>query len=342
MAYSNNLRIELITTGTQAGQWGNTTNTNLGTVIEDSIAGYVTVLVTSASYALQALDGAADEARSAIIRLSTSYANNFAVYAPPVSKLYTIFNDTAYTATIYNATVVNGTTPAGTGIAIAAGQIATIWSNATNFYAQNTQLVGTPTAPTAAPGTSTTQIATTEFVQVALQLLYPIGSIYTNAVNGSNPSTLFNFGTWVAFGAGRVAVGFNAANPLFDAAEETGGYADSVVISHTHALGSTTHTHSGTTSAIGDHTHYFGPGNFSSADGPDAPINYLVGDRSQSGNLATATLQGINYLQGAGGHSHSFTTGNNSVTPTITTVGVAGTNLNYQPYITVYMWKRTA
>jgi hypothetical protein len=345
MSYSNNLRIELIATGSQAGQWGNTTNTNLGTIIEDSIAGYTTVSVTSASYALSALNGASDEARNAIIRLTTVFANNFTVFAPPVSKLYTIFNDTSYTATISNATVTNGTTPTGgSTVVINAGQKAAIWSDATNFFSQISELTGTPTASTAAPGTNTTQIATTAFVQAALQILYPIGSIYTNATNGSNPggAGLLNFGTWVSFGEGRVAVGFDAGNPLFDSAQETGGSADSVVVTHNHTLASTTHQHAGTTAAVANHTHFFGPGNFSSADGPDAPMNFLVGDRSQSGNLATATLQSINYLQGAGGHDHTFTTGNNTVAPTVNNAGAAGTNLNYQPYITVYMWRRTA
>ncbi len=46
--YSSNLRIELITNGTQAGTWGDTTNSNLAYVLDSSIAGYQTVSVTSA------------------------------------------------------------------------------------------------------------------------------------------------------------------------------------------------------------------------------------------------------------------------------------------------------
>ena len=40
--YSSNLTIELMGTGDQAGNWGATTNTNLGTLIEQAIAGYTT------------------------------------------------------------------------------------------------------------------------------------------------------------------------------------------------------------------------------------------------------------------------------------------------------------
>ena len=55
--YSPNLRIELIANGEQSGTWGTTTNVNLGTLIEDAIAGYVSVSVTSANQALTAKHG---------------------------------------------------------------------------------------------------------------------------------------------------------------------------------------------------------------------------------------------------------------------------------------------
>ena len=51
---------------------------------------------------------------------------------------------------------------------------------------------------------------------------WPIGSIYTSVVS-TNPSTLLGFGTWSAFGAGRVLVGLDAGQTEFDTVEETGG-----------------------------------------------------------------------------------------------------------------------
>jgi hypothetical protein len=131
--YSPDLRIELIGPGDQAGTWGTTTNTNLGTLIEDAIAGYATVSVTSADQAFTALDGAADQARNAIIALTTTTTANFAVYAPPASKQYIIYNTTAYTATIYNSTVLGNTTAAGLGVAVPAGSKLAVFSNGTNF-----------------------------------------------------------------------------------------------------------------------------------------------------------------------------------------------------------------
>ena len=132
--YSSSLRIELIGAGEQAGTWNTTTNTNLGTLIEAAIAGYVSVSVTSANQAFTALDGAPDQARNAVIALTTTTTANFAVYAPPQEKTYIIYNTTAYTATIYNSTVLGNTTAAGVGIAVPAGGKVLVFSDGTNFY----------------------------------------------------------------------------------------------------------------------------------------------------------------------------------------------------------------
>jgi len=72
-----------------------------------------------------------------------------------------------------------------------------------------------------------------------LQAVYPVGSIYINAAVSTNPGTLLGFGTWAAFGAGRVIVGLNASDSDFDTAQETGGakthtLSVSEIPSHTH------------------------------------------------------------------------------------------------------------
>lgn len=143
--YSPSLRIELITTGDQAGVWGTTTNTNLGTLIESAITGYTSVSITSSAQALTALDGVADESRNMTIALTTTTTAAFAVYAPPAEKTYIIYNASSYTATIYNSTVLGNTTAAGTGAIIPAGRTIAIWSDGTNFAYQNTNLQTSPT-----------------------------------------------------------------------------------------------------------------------------------------------------------------------------------------------------
>jgi hypothetical protein len=132
--YSPNLRIQLIATGEQSGTWGTTTNTNLGTLIEDAIAGYVAVTVTTADQALTALNGAADQSRNMTIALSTTTSDEFNVYIPPAEKFYVIRNLSAYDAVIFCSTVLGNTTAAGTGVRIAAGTTFQVCSDGTNVY----------------------------------------------------------------------------------------------------------------------------------------------------------------------------------------------------------------
>jgi hypothetical protein len=137
--YSPDLRIELIGTGDQAGNWGSTTNTNLGTLIEKAIVGVAAVSVVSTPQALTAANGLADQARQATLVLTTTTTANFSVLAPPTPKQYVVYNNTAYVATLGNATAVNGTTPTGGAtITVAAGKIASLWTDGTNFFGQNT------------------------------------------------------------------------------------------------------------------------------------------------------------------------------------------------------------
>jgi hypothetical protein len=172
---------------------------------------------------------------------------------------------------------------------------------------------GTPAGPTAVAGSNTTQLATTAFVTAALQAVYPVGSIYINSASSTNPSTLLGFGTWEAFGAGRVLVGLNASDSLFDTLEETGGSKDAIVVSHNHTA----------TSSVSDpgHNHRQQHDDALGAGGggnPDANAGNV-----QLGETSTSTT-GI------------------SVSTSIGSTGSSGTNANLQPYITVRMWKRVS
>ena len=173
----------------------------------------------------------------------------------------------------------------------------------------NTALTGTPTAPTAAFDTQTTQIATTAFVQAALAALHPVGSVYINANTATNPATLLGFGTWSAFGAGKVMVGIDAGDTAFDTAGETGGSKDAVVVSHTHSITDPGHAHSTTITRMDDDN---GSG-----------VNGITDGDNSNGSVAYS--------------STSVTTG-----ISINSTGSSGTNANLQPYVVVYMWKRTA
>jgi hypothetical protein len=354
--YSSSLRIELIGSGDQAGAWGATTDSNLAYVLDTSIAGYQAVAISSTAQALTYVNGpsssaALNQSVYAMLKFNTAAAAS-AIYAPPVSKQYIIWNNSGYTITIYNSTSIGNTTAAGTGIAIANGDKVQVWSDGTNFYdTKGNNVTGTVAIANGGTGQTTQQAAinaltgtqtnnrvlrsdgtnaTLSQVNVGTDvtgtlaianggtgvttltalgnLFYPIGSIYTNATNATNPGSLLGFGTWTAFGAGRVAVGFDSGNALFDTAEETGGSANAVLVSHTH------------TATVTDpgHTHQQnGNGGLCPGGGSQVPLG------------ATAS----------GTYTRSATTG---ITVTNSTEGVSATNANYQPYITVYMWKRTA
>jgi hypothetical protein len=148
--------------GDQPGNWGDTTNTNLGTLLEGSIAGVSNVSVTSAAQALSAVNYATDQSRMAILILTTTTAANFAVYAPgnntltpsPISKTYAIYNNTSYTATIYNSTSTGNTTAAGAGVDLVAGEKAYVFSDGKNFYKASPTTLSLSLGTAAAPSLS--------------------------------------------------------------------------------------------------------------------------------------------------------------------------------------------
>ncbi len=197
---------------------------------------------------------------------------------------------------------------------------------------------GTPAAPTATAGTNTTQLATTAFVTAALQAVYPVGSIYINSSSSSNPASLLGFGTWEAFGAGRVLVGLNGSDTDFDTAEETGG---NKTVTSTGSISGTVGGTALTEAQMPKHWHRmvgpfgttnvqggeFGYGNYGGGTPDDTAFAYgtwSAGGSAASGDQATGTSNGDS-------HTHSFS---GTFTGNATSV--------VQPYVVVRMWKRTA
>jgi len=161
-------------------------------------------------------------------------------------------------------------------------------------------------ATTANAGTNTTQVASTAFVTAAITAvkaaLYPVGSIYTNAAVATNPATLLGFGTWAAYAEGRVPVG-KASSGTFDTLNATGG--------------AETDSHTLTLNEIPSHNH--ANGSFQYLLKSDS--NHTLESSDSTSNEPNLAQQGA--IQAAGG-------------------GAAHTHDILQPYIVVYMWKRTA
>lgn len=141
---------------------------------------------------------------------------------------------------------------------------------------------------------------------------FPIGAVFISVVSAS-PATLLGYGTWSAFGSGRVLVGLDSGDTDFDTAEETGG-------AKTHTL---------TTDEIPAHTHT-----------QDAHTHAMTNLRGATTGGTTTGYGGIV----AGNDTSSTTTPWLPATTVATNQNTGGGNThnNVQPYIVVYMWKRTA
>jgi len=128
---------------------------------------------------------------------------------------------------------------------------------ATKANTNNAALTGIPVAPTASAGTNNTQLATTAYTTSAIAagatlitaaavnvLVYPVGAIFTTVTEYTTSAiaALIGVGTWEAFGAGRVLVGFDSSDADFNEVAETGG-------AKTHTL---------TEAEMPAHTHYSG------------------------------------------------------------------------------------
>lgn len=207
---------------------------------------------------------------------------------------------------------------------------------------------------------------------------WPVGSVYISVQNASGPDVLFG-GTWAVFAAGRVLVGFNAAETEFDTVEETGG-AKTVALTvanlatHTHIQDAHNHTQNSHNHTQNEHNHDQQGHNHGNQTGTSSSNHYhLPGGAdggfvvSGSGNLGSANLS-----LGGGGyaidntthwmsddHVHQIpwstalnwpttatnqatTATNNATTATNQNTGSGTAHNNLQPYITVHMWKRTA
>jgi baseplate structural protein gp10 len=133
-------------------------------------------------------------------------------------------------------------------------------------------------------------------------ILYPIGSIYANYSNSTNPGTLLGFGTWVAI-AGRVIVGLDATQTEFDTAGETGG-------EKAHTL---------TTTEMPAHAHNIRVKN--------DDFNFTSGSAGVGPTFADA---------------RDGTTALNNFSGIVQSAGSGGAHNNLQPYVVAYLWRRTA
>lgn len=216
--YSPSLRLELIGDGDQSGIWGQTTNNNLGALLEQAVSGVITITMTDANYTMSNFNGVVDEARNQVLIVTGTLTATRNLIAPLVEKTYVVQNNTTGGQSIQ----LIGSS--GLGVTIPNGIAAYVYSDGTNFYnaisgsvgnykvngnltvtgttaltgaltgstavfsgaisSVSPTFTGTPTAPTATAGTNTTQIATTAFTTTAIATA--TGSLGTMSTQNAN------------------------------------------------------------------------------------------------------------------------------------------------------------
>jgi len=214
--YSPSLRLELIGDGDQSGIWGQTTNNNLGALLEQAISGVMTITMADANYTMSNYNGVVDEARNQVLVLAGALTATRNLIAPLVEKTYLVKNSTTGGQSVQ----IIGSS--GLGVTIPNGITTYVYCDGTNFYnalsgsvgsftvngnlsvtgttsltgalsastatfsgaisSVSPAFTGTPTAPTASAGTNTTQIATTAFVAAATGTLGTMSTQNANAV----------------------------------------------------------------------------------------------------------------------------------------------------------------
>lgn len=127
----SSLKIELIGTGDQAGTWGNTTNTNLGTAIEEAITGSANVTFASSNVALTLTDtNSSQTARNLRLNLIGSITNVHYLFVPAIEKQYLISNNLSNTVIIANGSNSGAT---GTTFSVPSGASSIVFNDGTNI-----------------------------------------------------------------------------------------------------------------------------------------------------------------------------------------------------------------
>jgi len=234
--YSDRLRIELMAAGDQSGTWGNTTNTNLGTLIEEAIAGLAEVSMTSdTDYTLTTNNGSTDEARQMILKVSSTVSLTATrnVIIPAKEKLYVVHNATSGSQSI----LVKPSS--GTGVTIANGSKMLIYCDASNAFKAINDLPASDLSGSVAianGGTGLTGAGSNNQVLTSNGSAFSLAQLTSSNLTTATANSLTPAGTIITFGGTSAPSGYLACDgasidrttyaDLFSAIGTTWGSAD--------------------------------------------------------------------------------------------------------------------
>jgi hypothetical protein len=346
--YSPSLKITLMGDGDQSGLWGQTTNTNLGTLIEQAITGVQSIVMSDANYTLSSLNGVTDEARNAVI-VATGTNNAIRDIIPPVvKKLYIVANNTGggYAVRVIGAS--------GTGVSIPNGATQVVYCDGTNFIAASAAFVNGSVLGVTGGGTGLNTLTANNVIlgngTSSPTFVAPgtTGNVLTSNgttwVSGSNAPE-FQTGTRMTFNQTSAPTGWTKDTSVNDAAFRlvsgsvgSGGTVDFTTAFASQTPSITISSVSGSAGAttlstpqIPSHNHSFSYRELSSQDGSTS-FGVSGGDVSlrNSSQPATTTAPSptIANTGGGGSHTHPFSFSSGSATSSAINLAVKYVDLD--------------
>lgn len=312
----SSLKIALMGAGDESGTWGTVTNANLGTAIQEAIAGSADVTFASADVTLTLTDTTASQtARNMRLNLTgTTGGSPRELIVPAIEKMYVVNNGCADTVTIK----VLGQT----GVAVPTGKTIVVFNNGTDCLDAITHLRNLTLAtalPAASGGTGINAAGT------AGNVLTSTGSAWVSAVPGAyvpSGGIIMWSGSIASIPSGwYLCDGLNSTPDLRDrfvvgagstySVAATGGSANAIVVSHTHTATVTDSGHTHLSNVMDDSvTPFFDPVSYS--PGGSGGVNQGVGETRNYTSRTTSNTTGI--------------------TVGISTTGSSATNANLPPY----------
>ena len=319
--YSPSLKLTLIGDGDQSGIWGQTTNTNLGTLLEQAITGVQSITMVDANYTLTNFNGVTNEARNAVL-VVTGTNNAIRDLIPPVvEKLYTIVNNTAGG---YAIRVIGGS---GTGVNIPNGTTQVIYCDGTNFIAASAAFTNGAVLSVSGGGTGLSTLTANNVILgngtssptfvapgTTGNVLTSNGTTWTSATPGAE----FSSGTRMTFNQTNAPTGWtkstsvdNAGFRLVSGSVSSGGSVD-----FSTAFASQTPTGSVSISSI------FGSAGATTLSTPQIPSHSHSissaapnpGGAFVTNNNSSGPVINTNNTGGGGSHDHPFSFSSGSAT----------------------------